>query len=124
LAIIFTAIIFSLVHISYYGFLVRLSLGIILGLIFYYSDNIWLAVLFHFLYNGLQITALYFFTISGSKTPKDIEENFPIWAGVVSLGFIIYLFNKFRENSLIQKAKITNDDFPDDDFHDWATAQS
>ena len=85
IAIIITAIVFSLVHISYYGFLVRFALGVILGFIFYYSGNIWLSALFHFLYNGLQVTALYVFTLAGNKDQKDIEENFPIWAGVVAL---------------------------------------
>ncbi len=124
IAIILTAIIFSLVHISYYGFLVRFALGIILGFIFYYSSTIWLSVLFHFLYNGLQVTALYIFTISGTKNQKDIEQNFPVWAGVIALVFIIYLFIKFKKVSGSQKANYVEDDFPDDDFHNWATAQS
>ncbi len=124
LAIIITSIIFSLVHISYYGFLVRFALGVILGLIFYYSGSIWLSVLFHFLYNGLQVTALYVYTLSATKNPKDIEENFPAWAGVLALILIVYLFVKFRETSLLQKEKIKEDDEPYDDFHDWATAQS
>ena len=123
LAIILTAVLFSVIHISYYGFLVRLALGIILGLVFYYSGSIWLSVLFHFLYNGLQVTALYIFNLSGAKHPKDIEENFPIWAGVVALFFIIYLFTRFRQISLFQKAKIVEDD-PNDDFQNWVTAQS
>jgi len=124
LAIILTAIFFSLVHISYYGFLVRFALGVILGLVFYYSGNIWLSVLFHFLYNGIQVTALYFYTLAGTKDQKDIEENFPLWAGVVALALIIYLFIQFRKISLIQKEKINDCDIPDDDFHNWATAQS
>ena len=124
LAIILTAIVFSVIHISYYGFLVRFALGIILGVVFYYSGSIWLSVLFHFLYNGLQVTVLYMFNLSGTKNQKDIEENFPVWAGVVALVFIIYLFIKFRQNSLSQKAKIVEDDFPDDDFHNWAAAQT
>ncbi len=122
-AIIITAIVFSLVHISYYGFLVRFALGVVLGLIFYLSGNLWLSVLFHFLYNGLQVTALYLYTLAGSKDQKDIEENFPIWAGIVALLLIIYLFVEFRKTSLIQKAKIPDDDLPDDDFHNWTTAQ-
>lgn len=125
IAIILTSIIFSIIHISYYGFLVRFALGVILGLVFYYSGNLWLSVLFHFLYNGLQVTALYAITLSGKKTPpKDIEENFPLWAGIVALILIIYLFKKFKEYSLLQRAKIVEDDLPDDDFHNWATAQS
>lgn len=124
IAIIITAIFFSLVHISYYGFLVRFALGVILGLVFYISGNIWLSVLFHFLYNGLQVTALYIYTLHGAKDQKDIEENFPIWAGVVALLLIIYLFLQFRKNSLAEKEKLKEDDFPDDDFHNWAISQS
>ncbi|MEO8763975.1 MAG: type II CAAX endopeptidase family protein [Ginsengibacter sp.] len=123
-AIILTSILFSLIHISYYGFLVRFALGVILGIVFYYSKNIWLPVLFHFLYNGLQVTALYMFNISGAKTQKDIEENFPIWAGIIALVFIIYLFIQFRKTSLVQRAKIVEEDLPGDDFNNWAAAQS
>ncbi|HEV8084334.1 MAG TPA: type II CAAX endopeptidase family protein [Chitinophagaceae bacterium] len=124
-AIILTSIIFSVIHISYYGFLVRFGLGIILGLVFYYSGNLWLSILFHFLYNGLQVTALYVITRSGKKTPsKDIEQNFPLWAGIIALILIIFLFIKFKEYSVLQKAKVVEDDLPDDDFHNWATAQS
>jgi membrane protease YdiL (CAAX protease family) len=123
-AVIVTAIIFSLVHISYYGFLVRFALGVILGLVFYYSGTIWLSVLFHFLYNGLQVTALYMYTLSGSKNQKDIEENFPLWAGIVALLLIVYLFIEFKKISLLQKEKLPDNDFPDDDFHNWANAQS
>jgi membrane protease YdiL (CAAX protease family) len=124
LAIILTSVIFSAIHISYYGFLVRFGLGVILGLIFYYSGNIWLSILFHFLYNGLQVTALYVLTLSGKKPPKDIEQNFPLWAGVIALFLIIYLFRKFQEYSLAEKEKYLEDDFPDDDFNNWVAAQS
>ena len=102
----------------------RFALGINTRFVFYYSVSIWLSVLFHFLYNGLQVTALYMFNLSGAKNQKDIEDNFPLWAGVVALFFIIYLFTRFRKISLAQKAKIVGDDFPEDDFHNWATAQS
>jgi uncharacterized protein len=108
LAIIITSIVFSL------------------GFVFSYSDNIWLSSLFHFLYNGLQVTALYAFTISGTKDQKDIEENFPLWAGVAALVLIIYLFIQFKKTSLLQRAKVKEDDFTEDDFdfNKWPTAQS
>jgi uncharacterized protein len=124
LAIIITSILFSLVHISYYGFLVRFALGVILGLVFYYSENIWLSAFFHFLYNGLQVTALYIYNLHGIKDQKDIEENFPLWVGVVALVLIIYLFIQFRKISLLRKAKVRDDDFPEDDFdfQKWPTA--
>lgn len=123
-AIIVTAFIFSIIHISYYGFLVRFALGIILGLVFYYSGSLWLSIIFHFLYNGVQVTALYLLNKPGIKETKDIEENFPIWAGVVALVLIIYAFIKFREASLLkQQEYILPEDDPND-FHDWIAKES
>ncbi|MDP4285455.1 MAG: type II CAAX endopeptidase family protein [Bacteroidota bacterium] len=120
MAIILTAILFSIIHISYYGFFVRFALGIVLGYIFYYSGSIWLSILFHFLYNGIQVTALYVTTMAGNKSSKDIEENFPLWAGIIALILIVYAFIKFREISLLQKKKYAEEDAGDpNDFQNW-----
>ncbi len=119
-AILITAVLFSLIHISYYGFLVRFALGVVLGLIFYYTGSLWLSILFHFLYNGLQVTALYFVNISGNKSTKDIEENFPIWAGLIALALIIYAFIKLKDNSMLQRQNLEETDIEEpNDFHNW-----
>lgn len=124
-AIIITSIIFSAVHVSYYGFLVRFVLGLVLGLIFYYSGSLWLSILFHFLYNGLQVTALYVATMQGNKSSKEIEENFPLWAGIIALAFIIFAFIKFRQISLLQQQKYLMPEVDDpNDFHNWITKES
>ena len=121
-AILVTAILFSAIHISYYGFLVRFALGIVLGLVFYFSGSLWLSILFHFLYNGLQVTALYVATMSGNKASKDIEQNFPLWAGVIALALIVYAFVKFREISLAQQQKYIPTEINDpNDFQNWVT---
>jgi membrane protease YdiL (CAAX protease family) len=125
IAIILTAFIFSIIHISYYGFLVRFALGVVLGLVFYYSRSLWLSILFHFLYNGIQVTALYLFNRQGIKGTKEIEENFPLWAGIVALVLVIYAFIKFREASLLKQEEYVlpeNDD--PNDFHDWIAKES
>ena len=125
MAIILTAIIFSAIHVSYYGFLVRFALGVVLGLVFYYSGSLWLNILVHFLYNGLQVTALYASTMSQSKNTKDIGENFPLWGGALALVLIIYAFIKFRELSLLQQQKYVFPELEDpDDFHNWITKES
>ncbi len=103
-SIILTSVIFSVIHLSYYGFLVRFGLGVILGLIFFYTRSIWLSVIFHFLYNGIQVAALYFLHLSGRKTPaKDLEQNFPLWAGLIALALIIFLFQKLRQHTVMMK---------------------
>ena len=121
LAIILTSIIFSAVHISYYGFLVRAVLGVFLGLIFYYSGSLWLSILFHFLYNGLQVTALYVTSTSITKNSKDIEDNFPLWAGVVALGLIIFAFIEFRRISISEQKKYVLPEEDPNDFQNWIT---
>lgn len=126
-AIILTSIIFSAVHISYYGFLVRFVLGVFLGFAFYYSGSLWLSIIFHFLYNGLQVTALYFSTNSAGKVPdnaKDLEGSFPLWAGVVALVLIIYAFMKFREISIREQEKYVMPEEDPDDYHNWITKES
>ncbi|MEO6134619.1 MAG: CPBP family intramembrane glutamic endopeptidase, partial [Ginsengibacter sp.] len=105
-AIIATSIIFSIIHLSYYGFFVRFALGIILGLVFYYSGSLWLAIILHFLYNGLQVTALYVLNLKPDMpASKDIEQNFPAWAGVIALALIVYAFKKLRDLSTEEREK-------------------
>lgn len=125
IAIIITSIIFSAVHISYYGFFVRAALGVALGLVFYYSGSIWLSILFHFLYNGVQVTALYMDTLSQHKHTKDLEENFPVWMGALAIVIIVIAFIKLRELTLAQREKYVYDE-PEDpnDFHNWITRNS
>lgn len=122
-SIILTSVIFSVIHLSYYGFLVRFGLGVILGLIFFYTRSIWLSVIFHFLYNGIQVAALYFLHLSGRKTPaKDLEQNFPLWAGLIALALIIFLFQKLRQHTVMPPDE--PEEIARDDFQTWATAQS
>jgi len=90
--IIVTSVIFSAVHVSYYGFLSRAALGIILGLLFFYSRNIWLNILLHFLNNAFGLTQLYFISKDG-KIPKEaMDDNIPFVSGSVSLFAVLLLF--------------------------------
>lgn len=99
IAIIITSIIFSMIHLSYYGFLVRFGLGVILGLLFHYSKNLWLPILFHLLFNGLQVTVMYILTRRGIAKPTEIEETFPVWLGIGGLFILIFLFVVYKKKS-------------------------
>ncbi len=120
LAILLTAFIFSIIHLSFYGFLVRFALGAVLGFIFYYSGSLWLSILFHFLFNGIQVTILYIMTMKGIKEAKDIENSFPLWMGIIALFFLVYLFKLYKQTCELQRAKYVEDITPDDEFHNWA----
>lgn len=93
-AIIVTAILFSIVHFSFYGLLPRLMLGVVLGYIYFYGKSIWLNALMHFINNGLAITALYF---GGVKQ----DETFPVWVGLVAVAALIVLLQYFRKISKV-----------------------
>jgi uncharacterized protein len=97
--ILITSIIFSAIHFSYYVFLSRLALGIVLGFLFHYSKSLWLCILAHFLNNGFAVTAMYFMSKQGKLTPAAMDERFPIWYGVLATAVIIALFMTYRNES-------------------------
>jgi membrane protease YdiL (CAAX protease family) len=98
-AIVVTAVIFSAFHFSYFGFLSRMSLGIILGIIYYYTKTIWLPILMHFINNGIGITILYFVRNDSKKMDAVIDGNLPFYWVVLALFVIITLCKKLKETT-------------------------
>ncbi|MES2331525.1 MAG: CPBP family intramembrane glutamic endopeptidase [Bacteroidota bacterium] len=103
--IIITSILFSAIHFSYFGFLPRVGLGIVLGLIFYYSKSLWLNIFLHFLYNGLVVTQLYIMSQKEKPIGKTMDENMPMWWGLVALVVLVALFRSFKKESASVLAK-------------------
>ncbi|NBR56436.1 MAG: CPBP family intramembrane metalloprotease [Chitinophagia bacterium] len=98
-AIVVTAVIFSAFHFSYFGFLSRMSLGIILGIIYYYTKTIWLPIFMHFINNGIGITILYFVRNDSKKMDAVIDGNLPFYWVVLALFVIITLCKKLKETT-------------------------
>jgi membrane protease YdiL (CAAX protease family) len=97
--IIITSLLFSAIHFSYFGFLPRVALGMVLGLIFYYSKNIWLNIILHFLNNAFVVTQLYLLSRQGKPIEKTIDETMPIWWGAIGLMLLVVFFRAFRQQS-------------------------
>lgn len=78
--IIIASVIFSFIHLEFYGFLPRLIMGMILGYMFYYSRSIWIPMTIHFVNNGT-IVFIYYLNNIG-VTNIDVETfgqtNIPI----------------------------------------------
>lgn len=92
------AILFSAMHLQFYGFLPRMLLGIILGYLFYWSGSIWIPIIGHFVNNTAAIIAYYYY---GDKMTEPIEnfgatEGTLIYliVGVLLVTPLIYLFFK------------------------------
>lgn len=108
--IIITSILFSAIHFSFFGFLPRIALGLILGLIFYYTNNLWLSILLHFLNNGFVVTQLYILSAQGKAIDKVMDESMPIWWGSIALILLVVLFRLLlaESNQLKTEKNVTN----------------
>jgi membrane protease YdiL (CAAX protease family) len=108
--IIITSILFSAIHFSFFGFLPRIALGLILGLIFYYTNNLWLSILLHFLNNGFVVTQLYILSAQGKSIDKVMDETMPIWWGSIALILLVVLFRLLlaESNQLKTETAVTN----------------
>jgi membrane protease YdiL (CAAX protease family) len=95
MGIIITSVFFSAIHFSYFGFLPRLALGVVLGLIFYFSKNIWLNIFLHFLNNAFVVTQLYILSLQGKSVAKTMDENMPVWWGLVAIVLLVIFLKPF-----------------------------
>src|SRR5690606_35901529 len=97
-AIWVTAIIFSAIHVQFYGFIPRLLMGAAFGYLFYWSKSIWLSILAHFLNNGTAVV-LYFMGHRQGKSFDEISEpDMSYWpVSIIAAGVLIYLFILFKK---------------------------
>lgn len=79
-----SAILFSAMHMQFFGFLPRLFLGVIFGYLFYWSGTIWLPIIAHFINNAIAISA--YFLINQGKIDETFEE-----IGTSGNGILVYL---------------------------------
>lgn len=97
-----TALIFSIVHFQFYGFLPRLFLGAILGYLFLYTKNLWMPIILHFLNNATVIVVNFFW--SDTVWYKQIEEvsitPFYIIIALTSLVLTILLFMTYNKRAI------------------------
>ncbi|MEA1898045.1 MAG: type II CAAX endopeptidase family protein [Bacteroidota bacterium] len=59
--ILIVAFLFSFFHLQFYGFLPRFYLGVLFGLMYYWSGTIWLPIIAHFINNGAAVLVYFFF---------------------------------------------------------------
>ncbi len=91
-----TAIIFSVIHLQFYGFLPRIILGLIFGYLFLWSGNILIPIAAHFLNNflasTLHIVNGLFRYDKGSIEEQDVSFSaFPLLS-VIVVAIILYIF--------------------------------
>jgi uncharacterized protein len=93
-AIWVSAIIFSAIHMQFYGFLPRMFLGALLGYFYYWSGNIWVPIAGHIFNNAVAIILVHLVNIKAVSPDIEKLDKVPMPALVGSVavfGGLMYL---------------------------------
>lgn len=112
-AVMISALIFSAIHLQFYGFLPRFLLGVLLGYLFLWSGNLWLPITAHFINNFLSVIVEFFYKKGTINTDA---ESFGTNSGflfiLLSLVFVISLmywtYKYFKNNHIGLQENTTN----------------
>ena len=95
------AILFSAIHLQFYGFLPRLLLGAFFGYLLLYTKNIWIPALGHFTNNFFSVITFHIF----QDSPEMGEEVDALgsgstwWLSIASLALLIFFFMFIKRKS-------------------------
>ncbi len=105
IAIWLAAILFSAMHMQFYGFIPRMLLGAFFGYLFYWSGNLWLSVLAHFVNNSIAVTAFYLNGEIAEKADKigtDKGINAALFFSILMVLLLIYTIIKIENEKRIK----------------------
>jgi hypothetical protein len=105
-AIWITGFVFSALHLQFYGFLPRMMLGVIFGYLYYWSGNLIVPMIVHFLNNALTLLAVNLYRQKTIDIDPESAASFPlviiIFSSIVFI-FLLFTFKKLgtkhRDNS-------------------------
>jgi uncharacterized protein len=115
--ILIAAFIFSAIHFQFYGFIPRFVLGILLGLIYWYSGSIWPAIIAHFVYDAFAVIMIYFNPALLKNTDATIFSASVSWVtALISFILVVALVWYMRKQSTVTYEKVYAVDKPADPF--------
>ncbi len=89
-----TAILFSALHMQFFGFFPRMLLGVLFGYLFYWTNSLWLPILGHFINNGSVVLISYI-------APELMEDADIALFNEQEYGYIFYLLSLVLTLALI-----------------------
>ncbi|MEX1240450.1 MAG: CPBP family intramembrane glutamic endopeptidase [Cyclobacteriaceae bacterium] len=100
----FAAILFSAIHFQFFGFVPRLLLGALFGYLYYWSGNLMLAILAHFVNNGVSVVALYMYQKGTFEFDLESQESAPpnvvIMSAVLTAGLLYYFYKYYQDRKI------------------------
>ena len=97
--ILVTAFIFSAIHAQFYGFIPRFILGILLGLIYWYSGSLWPAIIAHFAYDAFAVIMIWFNPAMAEQDSVAVSLGNKSLLAAVSLALIIVIVILMKKRS-------------------------
>ena len=95
----FAAILFGAMHMQFYGVVPRILLGALFGYLYYWSGSLSVAILGHFINNGLTLILLYLSQLDILDfDPTDAETSPPFYVIAIFLvggSALLYLFKNY-----------------------------
>ena len=112
--ILVTAFIFSAIHFQFYGFIPRFILGILLGLIYWYSGSLWPAIIAHFAYDAFAIIMIYFNPALAEKDSVSISLGNQSVMAAISAALVIAIVIAMKKRSTTSYSTVYARDDIDD----------
>ena len=106
LAIWCSAILFSAIHLQFYGFVPRMLMGALFGYMLVWTGSLWIPILMHFVNNAMAVLLYFMANKAGWDMDKvdAIGTNDTLWLGVVSMIITIGGIYAFRRSTTISNA--------------------
>ena len=106
LSIWLTAIIFSAIHMQFYGFVPRMLMGALFGYMMVWTGSLWVPMLMHFVNNGMAV--LLYFIANRAHWDMDkvdaIGAGNTLWLGIVSIVLTVVGIYMFRRSTTMRSA--------------------
>jgi hypothetical protein len=102
-AIWISAILFSGIHMQFFGFVPRMLLGVLFGYLYYWSGNILVPMFAHFLNNAVSVIMIYLYQLGAIDIDMDSTESAPITLvmlfTIITFGLLLYLKNFYKSRN-------------------------
>ena len=101
-----TAIIFSLVHFQFYGFVPRMLMGALFGYVLVWTGSLWCPILMHATNNGVAVIMYYVCFRRGIdvETMDTLGSGDTLWLGITSLVLTVAGIYILRRSLTIKRA--------------------
>ena len=106
IAIWCSALLFSAIHLQFYGFVPRMLMGALFGYMLVWTGSLWIPILMHFTNNAVAVI-LYFIALRADWDMDKVDAigtNDTLWLGVVSMVITIIGIYIFRRSTTMSNA--------------------